>query len=156
MTFVVNAPATPEVEPRITSSAFWPAIDPVQIRAAMRIDNTITAERLRNELIEAIASVNTELASYRILKTTAGISKLADVDPDNIIDDEPVLVHRYRRAVGCGVKANLIERYRDYDTTARGDKKADTLTDPIDDLRRDMRHAISDILGIGRTTVELI
>ena len=30
------------------------------------------------------------------------------------------------------------------------------MENPIDDLRRDARWAISDILGIGRTTVELI
>lgn len=65
-------------------------------------------------------------------------------------------VHRYGRAIGCSAKAVLLERYRDYDTTAAGNKKSDQLDSPVDDLRRDARWAISGILGISRNTVELI
>lgn len=155
MSFVTTAPTTPEQEPPIANGDFWPEIDPAQIREAQRIDTTITPERLRAALIEAMAAANGELEAWRLLQVAAGHATLAAV-PGTEIDDESIHVHRYRRAVGCLAKANLIERYRDYDTTARGDRKADVLADPIDDLRRDARWAISDILGVGRTTVELI
>ena len=80
----------------------------------------------------------------------------ADDVPAEQIAATSIHVHRYLRAVGCFAKASLTERYRDFDTTAAGNKKADQLENPIDDLRRDARWAISGILGIGRNTVELI
>jgi hypothetical protein len=155
MSFVTTSPVNDAQEPPIANGDFWPEIDPAQIRDAQRIDSTITPERLRAALIEAMASANVELAAWAALQVAAGHATLAAV-PAIEIDDESIHVHRYRRAVGCLAKANLIERYRDYDTTARGDRKADALENPIDDLRRDARWAISDILGVGRTTVELI
>lgn len=155
MSFVTTSPPAPQADTEIASSAFWPVIDPAKIREAQRIDSTITAERLRGALIEAIAGVNVELAAWRIARQAEGAGSLADVTADEV-DDESIHVHRYRRAVGCLAKANLLERYRDYDTTARGDRKADAQETPIDDLRRDARWAISDILGVGRSTVELI
>lgn len=153
--FVVTVPAPGVVEAKIASGLFWPEVDPVAMRASHRIDGSITTERLRDVLIEAIATVNRELSVWRAARELEGIATLAAVPADQI-DTISINVHRYQRAVGCSAKALLIERYRDYDTTAAGSKKSDQLENPIDDLRRDARWAISDILGIGRTTVELI
>jgi len=155
MSFVTTSPVNDALEPPIGNGDFWPEIDPAQIRDALRVDSTITPERLRVALIEAMASVNGELEAWRQLQIAAGHATLIAV-PATEIDDESIHVHRYRRAVGCLAKAGLIERYRDFDTTARGDRKADVLENPIDDLRRDARWAISDIQGVGRCTVELI
>lgn len=155
MSFVTTSPANPIEEAPISSGSFWPVIDPAAVREAQRIDGTIAAPRLREALIAAIGAVNRELIAYRALNAVAGYATLSAV-PAEAIDSVSVHVHSYYRAVGCLTKANLIERYRDYDTTAAGNKKADQMENPIDDLRRDARWAISDILGIGRTTVELI
>lgn len=139
----------------IQSGAFWPALDPVATRAAMRLDGTVTAERLRGALIEAIASVNGQLADWRRSMQAAGIESLAAV-PAEEIDGVSVLVQRWYRAVQCDAAANLTERYRSFDSTAAGDKKAAELDTTVDDLRRDSRWAISDILGLPRNTIELI
>lgn len=155
MSFIISSPTIPENETPIASSAFWPEVDPTKIRENQRIDGTITAARLRDALIEAVATVNTELASWRIMREVEGSATLSDV-PCETIDTISINVHRYMRAVGCYAKASLIERYRDFDTTASGNKKADQLESPIDDLRRDARWAINDIIGIIRTTIELI
>lgn len=153
--FVVTVPAADRAEAPIASSAFWPEVDPVAVREAMRIDGTVTPERLRAALVEAIGSVNAELAAWRLQRNAEGIDTLADIDTEEV-DGESILVHRYQRAVACTAKALLLERYRDFDSTSVGDKRADALENPIDDIRRDARWAITDILGIGRTTVELI
>lgn len=155
MSFVTTSPANPIEEAPIGSGSFWPVVDPAAVREAQRIDGTIAAPRLREALITAIGAVNRELIAYRAINAVAGYATLADV-PAEEIDSVSVHVHSYYRAVGCLAKANLIERYRDYDTTAAGNKKADQMENPTDDLRRDARWAISDIRGIGRTTVELI
>lgn len=153
--FLVNVPGTAQPETVITSATFWPEVDPVKVRAAQRIDGTITPERLREALVEAISSVNAELSAWRIARIAEGYATLAAV-PAEIVDGSSTHVNRYLRAVGCMAKAMLTERYRDFDTTAAGNKKADKLEDPIDDLRRDARWAISSILGNGRSTIELI
>ncbi|UCV02293.1 head completion/stabilization protein [Dechloromonas denitrificans] len=153
--FLTTAPSRPATETPIVSSPFWPAVDPVDIRDDQRIDNSITPARLKAALIEAIASTNSALAAWRIAQQAAGIETLAAVACETI-DETSIHVHRYRRAVGCLAKALLLERYRDFDTTGKGDKKAEQLTDPIDDCRRDHLAAIADIAGQPRTTVELI
>lgn len=155
MSFVVAAPAADPVEAPISSSAFWPAIDPVKLRASQRIDSSITPDRLRAALIEAIASVNGELETWRQTQIAATYATLAAV-PAEQIDNISILLHRYERAVGCFAKADVTEHMRDYDTTNEGHRQADALDPVIDELRRDARWAISAILGIGRSTVELI
>lgn len=152
---IISAPSTPAAEPPIGSSPFWPDIDPVEIREAMRIDNTVTPPRLKTALIEAIATTNYALRAWRITQQALGITTLIDVDAEEI-DGISILVHRYNRAVGCLAKALLLERHRDFDATAKGDKRADQLSDPIDDCRRDHLAALNDITGQPRITVELI
>lgn len=153
--FIVTAPAAPLFETPIVSGPYWPDIDPSEVRDAQRIDNTVTPARLRGVLIEAIAATNYTLHPWRDEQIAAGHNTLDDVPCDRI-DDISIHAHRYQRAVGCLAKALLLERYRDFDATGKGDKKADSLTDPIDDCRRDHLNALADITGRPRTTVELI
>ncbi|MFY9327163.1 MAG: head completion/stabilization protein [Georgfuchsia sp.] len=155
MAFVINSPAVTPEEAEIANGDFWPAIDPVQMRADHRIDQSITSERLRAALIEAIASVNGELATWTATKIATGATTIDDVEAE-MIDDTSILVHRYFRAVGCTAKADVTERMRDYDTTHEGQRQADALNPVIDELRRDARWAISAILGLSRSTIELI
>lgn len=44
----------------IQSSVFWPDIDTAKLRAAMRLDGTVTNERLIHSTINAVSSVNSE------------------------------------------------------------------------------------------------
>lgn len=155
MSFVVAAPAADPVESPIASGSFWPAIDPVKLRASHRIDSSITPDRLRAALIEAIASANGELDAWKQTQIAAGHATLAAV-PAETVDAVSILLHRYERAVGCIAKADVTEHMRDIDTTNEGHRQADALDPVIDELRRDARWAISAILGIGRSTVELI
>lgn len=152
---IVQAPATPASEPPIVSSPFWPEIDPIEIRDQQRIDNTIAVPRLRGALIEAIATTNNALRTWRQANETLGITSLAAIEAEQI-DGTSLLIHRYQRAVGCLAKALIMERTRDFDATGKGDKKAEALTDPIDDCRRDHLNALADITGRPRNTVELI
>lgn len=151
---IINAPSTPASEPPIVSNAWWPQIDPVEIREQQRIDNTVPPGRLRGALIEAIATTNQALLDWRFANHAEQVS-LAAIGAEQI-DSTSILVHRYRRAVGCLAKALLLERLRDFDATGKGDRKSEALTDPIDDCRRDHLNAIADIVGAPRITVELI
>ena len=152
--FIATAPAQTG-QKLIRNDGFFPDIDLATVMAATRTDGTVTPERLRGAVIEAALSINAELAHWRHDCQRAGHATLADV-PAPQIDGQPAHLHRYHRAVFCLARASLIERYRDYDATAAGDRKAEALMQAVEDLRRDARWAISDILGIRRSTVELI
>jgi len=156
MSFLGNPPPPAAAEePVIDNDGWFPAIDLRKLRARARLDGTVTPERLRHSALEAIASVNTELAGYRQAQIALGHASLADV-PAPQLDGQSVQLTRYHRAVYSAVQADLAERMRDFDTTGAGDKRADRLEPAIEDMRRNLRWAISDLLGIRRTTVELI
>lgn len=153
--FIVTAPTASESEEPIVSGPFWPNIDPTEIRKAQRIDDTTPAPRLRMVIIEAIATTNGALRDWRDRQIASGNNRLVDIAAEEI-DGTSILAHRYQRAVGCLSKALLLERYKDFDATCKGDKKADALTDPIGDCRRDHLNALADITGRPRCTIELI
>jgi len=156
MSFLGNPPPpAADDEPAIENDGWFPDVDLHQLRATARLDGTVTPERLRHSALVAIASVNTELAGYKATQLAQRRERLADVPAHRLAGQSVQLMH-YRRAVTCAVQADLAARYRDFDTTGAGDKRAEKLELAIDDLRRDMRWAISDLLGIRRTAVELI
>lgn len=142
-------------EPPIRNDDWFPEIDLASLRAACRLDGTVTSDRLHHAAINAIVHVNAQLAAWAVKQALAGYPSLEDV-PGPLVDDEPAPVHLYRRAVYAAVQCELIERYRDYDTTAKGDKRAEAMDPRVDEARRDLRWAIADLQGLRRTTVELI
>ncbi len=152
--FIATAPAAPE-EGEINSSAFWPAISLPDLRETVRIDGTVTTARLKHAVIDAITSVNRDLADWRTARQAEGVATLAAV-PSELINSESVHLHSYRRAVYAMTRANLLERYTDYSATGDGVKGTDAKVVSSDDLYRDARFAVRDILGTTHNTVELI
>jgi hypothetical protein len=142
-------------ESAVKNDGWFPDIAPAELRQCTRLDGTVTPSRLRHAVINAITSVNRELAAFKASQIAAGHTSLGDV-PAEQVDEKSVKVALYQRAVYDTVRADMAERLRDIDTTGAGDKEADKMVMPIDDLRRSVRWAISDLTGIRRTTVELI
>jgi hypothetical protein len=156
MSFLAAAPATPATPPQpVLNDGWWPDVDVQQLQAGMRIDGSVTPERLRNAVVNAVASVNRQCAAWRARQQAAGAGALEDVAASEI-DGRSVLVTYYLRAVTCAASAELIERMRGYDTTAAGERQVDAVNPALGELRRDELWAISDLTGTGRTTVELI
>lgn len=148
------ASATPGTETPIANNGFWPDIDIVWLRASTRLTGNVTPERLRTAAVDAVLSVNRELAGYRATMLAQGWTSAEDIG--ETVDGSTDLVHRYRRAVACTVQASIAEGYRDWDSTRAGDFRADFEGVAADDFRRNARWAIADILGAGRSIVELI
>ena len=145
----------PESESVVTNDGFFPDIDPAVVREAARITGTITPARLRAAILGAIMTIGQDLRAFAARSAAAGHATLAAV-PAPELDGESVQVIRYQRAVAFYAKAELIERHRDFDTTAAGGAQVDELTPSIGELRRDALHAVRDILGKPRTTIDLI
>ncbi|KZN43990.1 head completion/stabilization protein [Pseudoalteromonas luteoviolacea] len=155
MTFIATPTTAALDEKEITSHEFWPAISLADFRDVMRLDGTVTSERLEHAVVSSVVSVNKELKAWRLTQTANGYSILESV-PAEQINDKSELLHLYKRAVYCFAKANLLERYNDFDSTAKGTKDSEELNDTTDAFRRDGRLAIRDILGQNHVTVELI
>lgn len=154
MKFVASeqATGTPEIIP---NNSFWPDMDLARFRSAMRVDGTVTADRLKQVVLTAMAEVNAELYPWRERQELAGHNSLSDV-PAKKLAGESVRVHHYQNAVWCWTRAVLNERYQDYDATASGVKRGEALDDATGDLWRDARWAISRVQNMPHVVVELI
>jgi hypothetical protein len=139
----------------IGNGTFWPQIDGQHLRAAMRITDAVTDDRLEVATVNAMIEANRELAGYRTAQQGQGFATLSDV-PSEKIKDESQLLHLYRRVIYCSALAELVERYSSFDTTNSGEKKVTEEESSADQLRRDSRKALRSVLGISHTTVELL
>jgi hypothetical protein len=165
MTLIAAAPplvrTTPPIDPaplgKVSAGAWWPEIDLAVLRDAMRLDGTITPPRLLHATQEAVASTVAALGDWAQARRAEGRASLAEV-PASAVDGESVHVQRFRRAVYCHAKANLLERYSDYDTTGRERRRdsEDVRANQAEHHRRDAAWASRDILGVPRDHVELI
>lgn len=153
--FFNGADTTAPAARMLVNVRFWPDIDVDHLQASLRLGDTVSPQRIEVATVSAMQSVNQELASFRADQEAVGHAQAALI-PGETIAGETLLIHRYRRAVYSSVGAELAERYRGSDTTSTGSSHAEALSTTVDEYRRDMRWAISDILSIGRSTVELI
>ena len=152
----VSLPSSTQAEAKpIANDGFFPDIALADIRIIGRVITAVDDDCLRATVIAAIVTVARDLTSWAEKQKAAGHATLADV-PAPRIDGKSRLIHLYIRAVALFAKAELVDRLRDFDTTAAGGKSIDELGGTADDLRRDATHAIRDILGTLRTKVELI
>jgi len=148
--FIAAEPVKAEAD--LPHASFWPAISPTDFREVMAVDGTVTAARLKFALVEAVVLVNASLKDFRLEAEAAGVNRLSE-----IVEDEPGrLDHLYRRAVFERAKGDLMEKMLTFSATADGQKKAEQQEPAIDDHYRNSLWAIRDILGVQRTTVELI
>jgi hypothetical protein len=149
------AGGTPNAPYPISNADFWPEIDGQKLRAAMRIDSSVTDDRLEVATVNAMIEANRELADYRTARKAEGHTTLAAV-PAEQIKGESQLLHLYRRAIYCKALAELVERYSSFDATNSGQQKVTEEETSPDQLRRDARWALRNILGISHATVELL
>ncbi|MGJ0128553.1 head completion/stabilization protein [Pantoea sp. RHCKP32] len=147
-----KATGTPDIIP---NNSFWPDIDLAKFRSVMRVDGTVTPERLRQVVLTAMAEVNAELYPWRERQELAGHNSLVDV-PAEKLAGVSVRLHHYENAVWCWTRAVLNERYQDFDATAAAAKRGEELNDASGDLWRDARWAVSRVQDMPHCSVELI
>lgn len=151
----VIPPAPTGAEPVITNDGWFPDIDPAAFRKQMRIRDTVIPERLREAILNAMIAIGNNLAGWRATREAEGAGTLEEV-PAPRLGGESRFVILYRAAIGAEAKAGLVERYRDTDLTGAGQRQVSDLDESVGELRRDAIHAVRDILGRTRTSVELL
>lgn len=144
----------------LPSTGFWPGIDFEELRAAVRIDPAVTPARIRDSAIAARLDIAKELDTWRQVQVAAGYAKLEDVPNKRgpQLADEGLVwsVALFNRAVASQVAADHGDRTRDAGTTLAGSDRADELESAVDIHRRNFRHALSDLQGRPRSTIELL
>lgn len=155
--FVATAPAQPANAPEdiLANDGWFPDVSMAAMRNTMRVDGTITDQRLHAALVMAMATINRQLRSFKSDQSAAGHANLAQAGADEILAGQPVWVQLYHRAVLCTAKADLIERYRDFDADHSRANNKDNLP-MIDEERRNAQWAVRDILGQTHVVAELI
>ncbi|MFW2151851.1 head completion/stabilization protein [Acinetobacter gyllenbergii] len=134
----------------ISSDDFFPSVSSNKIREVLRLDSSVTNQRLIPAIEAAVIHVNEQLDSL-ISKAPS----LAEITTKTV-NGKPTSVVLYFRAIAAAAGAELNEKYRSYDTTSNGSQKAEDLTITVDDFKRDLRFAIRDLKMIRRLSVELL
>ena len=148
-----SAPAS--LDDAVPFDGFFPALSLAAARQSLRIPTDITDTRLRDALVAAMLSVAQDLFAWRVIQDITGFATLADCS-DRMAGTEKRLVTLWRRAVHQLAAADLAELQRGPDSTSHGNDRAEQLDTIVGDHRRNARWAVRDMLGIGRSTIELI
>jgi len=153
-----NPPDIPDAAP-VANDGWFPAIDLEQIKREWRFDSTVSDERLRREVLDAMVEINERLSDWQGAQRALGFASLAEV-PATRVDGEPAKLRHYRRAVAATVLAKVAAEYRDVSTMPDGVGKEArvkaALMVRIDEFWREVRWALADLQERRRTIVELI
>ena len=155
--FVATAPVPPADASidAIANDGWFPTLSIAATRNAVRLDGTVTDERLRAALVNAMLDINRQLRSFKAERAALGQASLEAASAGELVDGKPRLVLLYLRAVMCSAKADLNERYRDFDADAANPRLKDG-EPSTDEQRRNAQWAVRDILGQSHVFVELI
>ncbi|HYD23834.1 MAG TPA: head completion/stabilization protein [Croceibacterium sp.] len=148
-------PPAPDPLDQVAGDAFWPALSIAEFRDAMAIAKSVADTRVRDALRGGMAHVRRELRAWKAGHVAAGAATLGDVD-DEEIDGEGAAELLYRRAVFCVAAADIAETHGEVSATIDGRDRIAEERVAAGELRRNATHAIRDILGVTRTSVELI
>lgn len=145
MSFAIASPSYKDDSSIVIEQAWWPHVSARAAREVLRLDGNVTDPRLQEFLKNAVFAINDELTEWRQAQNETGIA-----EPSERVQ------HLYLRAVYFYAHAELLEQYRNYDTTGAGEKRAENLTETIGESRRLSRVAVRDIQGLSRMAVELL
>jgi hypothetical protein len=150
-----SASPAPDPADQVDGGEFFMPLSIAEFRDSMRVSATPSQIRVRDALRSGILTVRVELRAWAAAQVAAGFPSIDAVDAPEV-DFESVLVLLYRRAAFSFAAAELVETHSDISATKDG---KDRIVDQVltaDEHRRNGIHAIRDILGAPRTTVELI
>lgn len=149
MSFVANGVHIPNTIV-LHSGDFFPDISLDELRNTVRIDGSVSDQRLRQCTEEEILDVNRLL--FRLTQHAQSLDDYAT----SYINGKSNVAILYFSAVSNGVYARLVEKYINYDSSHSGMKKGELLQQSADDFRRNKHWAIQQLLGKTHSIVDLI
>ena len=152
----IAAPPAEPVDGTITGDGFWPDLDLAQLRKAIRIDQTVTAVRLRDAARGAMLDIMGELDEWRLKQVADGYLTLAAVPGRRKVDNLSDYVIRWSQAVQAVVAADLSDLQLGQSVRSAGVERAEELAVDIDKHRRNVTFAVRNFLGLSRIIAEAI
>lgn len=155
---MISVPADPQSPENtvVVADGWFPEVDCNAARDALNLGAVITHDRLVAALQGGLLTVTGELQAWRAGHEAAGKPALEAVEPGRTINGENRHVLLFTRAVRYAAAAELAETHRDLAATKDGDDRADRKLLTAGEYHRLSTHAVRDILGVTRTSVELI
>lgn len=135
---------------QIDGGEFFPSVSVSEVRDFVRVDGSVTDFRLHQLVLEEVLDVQRLLTPLM-----AKAERLIDLSTA-YIDGRPSHEIWYFSAVANAVGAKVCEKYRNYDSTNKGNDKAEEQSTTIDEYRRNKMWAIAQMLGRNQTVAELI
>lgn len=155
MVFVATNNPNDTSDQTVTNIAFFPNFLVADFRTAVRLQDTVTDERVVRALTTAMMDVNRELSAWKDAQVVLGYNTLAEVPAQNY-GTVTEYQHYYTNAVYSKAKAELVEFYNDSDTTDEGLRRFIGFLPAGEAYLRESKEAIRNILGESHLTVELI
>ncbi len=133
----------------LENDEFWPDIPVINFRQTRQIDDTHSAERVRDCLVTAMCKVNEELKQW-VCHQVIRYDSLEDI-PCSIVDGVSIKVRDYYTAVYATAQAILNHReWAVADTTAHGNHH-DALIESADEYQRERWEALQRLRDEPRT-----
>ena len=143
-------PASPPASTVAADGAFWPAVDVNGLRAALRLgDGVVTHERLVAAIEGAVAGLMLELRGWKALQLAAGAAELAEVEPTELLNGDPLAVALWQRAVRFAAAAEIADAHADLTATNEGVDRAAEKRTTADDYRRQAITAQRQLTRLG-------
>lgn len=153
---VIPAPGAAAAPAPINCGPFWPDLDLVALRAAIRVDQVVTEERLRGVAANAVLDIMDELDAWRLEQVAAGFTSLKDVPGRHKVDGRSDYEIRWDKAVLSVVAADLADRQLGQSARASGMDRVEELASDVDVHRQNVTYAVRDFLGRPRVIAEAI
>ncbi|BFM16277.1 head completion/stabilization protein [Maricurvus nonylphenolicus] len=154
-THIANNTPGEAAEISIPNNGFFPDLSLTDFKTQYRVDNPVSDEAARMAVQMAMITTNGVLATWHAEQIASGYLNL-EVVPAPTYEDISEKVLQYQTAVYYRAKADIVDQYRDYDTTKSGHDRADEMESKTDDYIAKAHNAVSDLLGKSRSVVELI
>lgn len=152
--FIPANPATGTDE-QIANNGFFPPLSLAQFKADYRLEGNIADSRIKAALTFAMIDSNRLLASWQASYIASGYLTLDEISAQQYGDHTELYI-AYLRAVSHRACAQLLDDYRNYDSTGEGHDRADELTAKADDHRAQAHSALASLSGESSTLIELI
>ncbi len=140
----------------ITNDGFWPDVNAGDFERLRGTPAAQDDERIAFAVVNAIASVNQQLEKLKSGYQTQGVIRAADLDATPKIGDKNHVVIQYQSAVFARAKADLLPDFATVHQKKEGDHLAERSQETKNELLAESERIIRNLLGKGRSTVELI
>lgn len=164
MNGLIAAPTVPldEANAGVVADGWFPPVKLSAVRNAVHLGGgAITTAHLTAAIEGGMLHAMKELAAWRSRFASAGITGLAAVAPDQMLNNGPLTVLLWEKAVRHFAAAEIYEQHKDISASSDGLDRASEKLETADRHRRLALAAITDLMSIGgdpvpRNSVDLI